>query len=127
MVTAVSRIRHREVARLDADRLQHLVEEYGEPGAERFVGRALEAIAVRLSKAERAWRRGDSVRLCQGARELSDIAGQIGLPSLQRVAMDVSRVAIAGDSAALGATVARMVRLGESSLMAAWELDGTMM
>ncbi len=121
---AVARIRPQEFPGVDGSRLKALVDDYGEPGAERFVGRALESIAVRLSKAERAWRRGDTVRLCHGARELSAVAGQIGLTGLERVAMDVSTVAISGDVAALGATVARMVRLGESSLMSAWKLDG---
>ena len=124
---AVARIRHQEFAGLDVTRLKTLVDDYGESGAERFVGRALESIAVRLSKAERAWRRGDTVRLCHGARELSDVAGQIGLTGLERVAMDVSTVAITGDVVALGATVARMLRLGESSLMSAWNIDGQTM
>lgn len=112
---------------MDVERLQALVDDYGEPGAERFVGRALESIAVRLGKAERAWTRGDTVRLCQGAREISDIAGQIGLTSLEQVAMDVSKVAISGDHVALSATLARMVRLGENSLMTAWDIDGQLM
>ena len=103
-------------------RLEKLVVELGEPGAERLVGRALDTIAVRLNRCERAWRNGDYSRLAESANDLATCAERIGLVTLERVARDVIGTVCAGDAAALGATLARMVRIGEASLMSAWDL-----
>lgn len=99
-----------------------LVIELGEPGAERLVGRALDTIAVRLNRCERAWRSNDMERLVASAEDLAACAERIGLVTLDRVARDVIGSAMAGDTAALGATLARLVRIGEASLMSAWDL-----
>lgn len=119
---SIAKLRPDEPARVDRGRLEQLVEDYGPGGAERLMGRTLEDLAVRLNRADRAWRRGDTVRLCHGARELADVAERIGFLGLARAADVVSRVAIEGDPAALGATVGRMMRLGEASLMSAWDI-----
>lgn len=120
-MTNVTRLRLDEAARLDTDRLETLVLEYGEPGAERFLGRTLEDIAVRLNRVERSWRRKDLVRLCHGARELSGVAEIVGLTTLARAAANVSSAAISGDMAAMASTVARLSRIGEVSLITMWE------
>ena len=120
----VPQLRFSEPAEIDSDRIEALIDDYGSDGAERFVGRALEELAVRLNKTERAWRRGDTVRLCHGSRELADVADRIGLSGLARAATAASRIAMSGDAAAIGATVGRMLRLGEASLMTAWGLRG---
>lgn len=112
-----------EMARVDAGRLEHLVQEYGHSGAERLIGQLLEEIAVRLNRTERAWTAGDTERVLEGARALADIADGIGLMSLSKCARAAAGVAPTGDYAALGATVARMIRVGESSLMSAWDLQ----
>lgn len=122
MMSEVARLRHCETTRLDRVRLEMLVVELGEPGAERLVGRALDTIAVRLNRCERAWRSGDRGRLVTSAEDLSKCAERIGLVTLDRVARDVIGSARAGDDAALGATLARLVRIGEASLMSAWDL-----
>lgn len=122
-VTEVAKMRLSETARVDRERLEALVEDYGSQGAERFLGRALEQLALRLNRAERAWRRGDLVRLCHGARELSDVAERVGFVGLARVAGTVSRLAMGGDPVALAATVSRMLRVGEASLMSSWEVS----
>lgn len=119
----VSRIRPFEPVRVDRDRLETLVADYGPQGAERLIGRTLEDIAVRLNRADRAWRNDDHVSLCAGARELSDVASRVGLDGLSRTAGNVSQVAMTGDQAALASTVARMMRIGEASLMSAWDVD----
>ena len=123
-VTGVARIRHVEAARLDRSALERLVREHGEEGAERLVGRALECIAVLLNRVERAWRTGDAKRIWRDTIEIAAHAEEIGLSSLHRVAGDVVGCIETGDPAALGATVGRMIRLGEASLMTAWNLDG---
>ena len=45
------------------------------------------------------------------------------MTTLARVARDVLRPAPSHDAAALGATLARLVRIGERSLMAVWDLQ----
>lgn len=122
MFSEVGRLRHSETACLDRDRLEELVIELGEPGAERYVGRALDTIAVRLNRCERARRSGDMARLITSAEELAGCAQQIGLVTLERVARDVILTARRGDEASLAATLSRMVRIGEASLMSAWDL-----
>lgn len=110
---------------MDRARLAALVCELGEPGAERLVGRALDTIAIRLNRCERAWRSGDFARLIASAEDLATCADQIGFVTLERVAQDVISTASSGDTAALGATLARMVRIGEASLLSAWDLGAT--
>ncbi|MEM9343249.1 MAG: hypothetical protein AAGA87_09400 [Pseudomonadota bacterium] len=120
-MTNVTRLRVNEAARLDTDRLESLVLEYGEPGAERFLGRTLEDIAVRLNRVERSWRRKDMVRLCHGARELSGVAEMVGLTTLARAAENASSAAISGDLAAMASTMSRLSRIGEVSLISIWD------
>jgi hypothetical protein len=118
----IAKLRHYEPARLDRIRLEQLIVEHGEPGAERLVGRTLDNIALRLNRCERAWRGSEDRRVCEAAEELAIYAEHIGLVSLERVALDVAAAAAVGDHVALGATLARLVRIGESSLMSAWDL-----
>lgn len=121
-VADVATIRLTEAAGLDRDRLADLLGEMGEPAAERLIGRSLEDLAVRLNRAERAWTRGDHVRLCHGTREMAEVAQRIGLTTFARSAVNVSQVAMTGDHAALAATVARLIRVGEASLMSVWDM-----
>jgi hypothetical protein len=51
------------------------------------------------------------------------IADQIGMASLARVARDVSSCAVRVDAAALGATLARLERIADVSLMAIWDMQ----
>lgn len=117
-----AKLRHIEPARLDRIRLEEIVSEYGETGAERLVGRALDTIAIRLNRCERAWRANDHAEIQAAADDLLTYAVQIGLVSLERAAANVVDAARTGEPAAVGATVARMVRIGEASLMCAWEM-----
>ena len=112
----------REHASLDCGRLEEILLTLGERGAERFLSRTLEDVAVRLNRVERAWRRGESASVRRISRALSDSAAKIGLTTLARVACDVGRVAARGDAAALAATVCRLVRVGEASLMRIWDM-----
>ncbi len=114
-----------EPARFDSGRVAALVTEFGEAGAERLVGRALEDLAVKLNRVERAHRTGDSGRLADSSRELASIAAQVGLVSLSEVASHVVLCAGHHDHTALNAVIARLIRIGEHSLMSAWELHGT--
>jgi len=112
-----------ETVRLDSDRLCGLYRQLGEAGAEGVVCRAIEELAVRLSHCERLWRQQDRDGLRKSARSLIAISDQIGMTALARVAGDVTDVIDNGDSAAMGATLFRMLRVGEKSLTAVWDLQ----
>lgn len=49
------------------------------------------------------------------------IAEQIGMTALARVAGDVAQTVDAGDTVATGATLSRLIRVGEKSLTVIWD------
>lgn len=102
--------------RLDADRLEELFTQLGEAGAEDVICRALEELAARLSHTERCYREMRFEEMRKSARSLIAIAEQIGMQLLADVARDVTRCIDAGDGAALSATQARLLRIGDRSL-----------
>ena len=112
-----------ESVRLDPDRLHGLYLQLGESGAEDVVCRAIEELAVRLSHCERLWREQRRGDLRKSARSLIAIADQIGMTTLARVARDVTEAIDTGDPAAMGATLFRLMRIGERSLTAVWDLQ----
>ncbi|MBT8409807.1 MAG: hypothetical protein KJN93_09290 [Alphaproteobacteria bacterium] len=122
-MSGVLQINHSEYSRLDRDRLEVLVSELGEPGAERIVGRALEELAVWLNRTDRAYRKSDMATVVIGAEQISRIAMQVGLSTLNRVARDVAQSCETGDTAALSATLARMMRIGECALLSVWDIQ----
>jgi hypothetical protein len=113
-----------ESLRVNTARLRALEEDLGAVQADRVIGRAMEALAVRLARTERAYSEGDMQRITKDARALGGIADQVGLESLARVALDVAGCAAAGDGPALAATLMRLQRLGDRSLSAVWDLQG---
>ncbi len=112
-----------EIVRLDPEQLGGLYHQLGETGAEDVVCRAIEELAVRLAHCERLWRLKDPEGLRKCTRSLIAISGQIGMTTLARVAGDVICTIDSGDSAAVGATLFRLLRIGERSLMAVWDLQ----
>ncbi len=118
----VTRLYHCEDVKLDFDRLRILSAELGEAGAERVIGRAMEEIAVRLTRIENAYSECDIARVSKGARSLIAIADQTGLSAVANIAADVTRVCSQDDGAALGACVARLIRVGEMSLVSIWDV-----
>lgn len=112
-----------ENIRLDPDRLGGLFRQLGEAAAEDVVCRAIEELAVRLAHCERLWRQQDHYGLRKTTRSLIAISDQIGMTALARVAGDVTDVIDNGDTAAMGATLFRLLRIGERSLTAVWDLQ----
>lgn len=113
----------REPVRLDPDRLTLLYQQMGERGADDVICRAIEELAVRLSHCERLWReeRWGELRKC--ARSLIAISDQVGMSSLARVARDVTESIDNCDAVAVSATLHRLTRIGERSLLAVWDLQ----
>lgn len=112
-----------ETVRLDSDRLGELYAQLGEAGAEDVVCRAMEELAVRLAHSERLYRQGDMADLRKSARSLVAIAEQIGMHSVSRVAQDVTYCIDDDDHVALAATLSRLLRIGERSLTAIWDMQ----
>ncbi len=100
-----------ERAEIDAKRIEALVESMGRFAAERMIGRAIEEIDWRLTDARHALRNGDSEGFATAMRHLMPVANAIGLPAVSRVAGDAAHTTATRDSAALGATFARLERL----------------
>ncbi|MGH1330385.1 MAG: hypothetical protein ACRBBK_05840 [Paracoccaceae bacterium] len=119
----ITKLRPDEAVRLDHDRLEHLYMQLGPSGAEGVVARAMEELAARLSKVERLYKRGELGEMQRAARSMIAISEQIGMVTFARVAEDVTRLSDSENSAALAATVGRLIRIGEGSLMAVWDLQ----
>lgn len=112
-----------EKVRLDSDRLSELYVQLGEVGAQDVVCRAMEELAVRLAKINESYVANKGRELRKGAKGLIGIAEQIGMHRLSNVARDVCNCVDENDPVALGATLARLLRIGDGSLTAVWDLQ----
>ena len=121
-VATVLELKQSENVRLDPDRIGTLYRQLGEAGAEDVVCRAIEELAVRLTQCERLWIDEEWGELRKCARSLIAISDQIGMTSLARVARDVTNAIDVCDMPAIAATLFRLVRSGERSLTAVWDL-----
>lgn len=119
----VTYLKQCETAGLNFDQLDALCTQLGPTGAEDVMRRAMEELALRLNHAERLFREGDLEALGRATKSLIAIADQIGMGKLARVAGDVTSAVEAGDSAATAATLARLLRVGERSLLDVWDLQ----
>ncbi|MEM1007025.1 MAG: hypothetical protein AAF496_07955 [Pseudomonadota bacterium] len=117
----IYRLEHVEAVRLDPDRLGGLYRQLGDANALDVLCRTVEELAVRLSNCERYWRKRQWSDLRKCARSLVAISDQVGMTVLARVAGDVAQTVDAGDAVATGATLGRLIRVGERSLTAIWD------
>ncbi|WP_171212084.1 hypothetical protein [Ruegeria sp. HKCCA5426] len=121
MVENIITLEHKETVRLDPDRVNGLYRQLGEKNALDVLCRTVEELAVRLSNCERFWRQRDWTGLRKCSRSLVAIADQVGMTALAVVADDVARNVDAGDAVATGATLSRLIRVGEKSLTVIWD------
>lgn len=119
----ISQIKPRESVHVDQERLSALYAQLGESSAEDVVCRAMEELALRLSHCDRLFRTGDMQELRKSARSLIAIAEQIGMDDVSRVANDVTVCVDAQDDVAIAATLQRLMRSGEGSLTAVWDMQ----
>ncbi|UWR07112.1 MULTISPECIES: hypothetical protein [Ruegeria] len=120
-VDKIVTLEQKESVRLDPDRLNGLYRQLGDTNAVDVLCRTVEELAVRLSNCERLWRQRDWAGLRKCAKSLVAISEQVGMTALARVAGDVARTVDAGDAVATGATLSRLIRVGERSLTAVWD------
>lgn len=108
---------------LNSDRMAELYVQMGEAGAQDVVCRAMEELAVRLAKISEYYLKNKVKDLRKGAKGLIGIAEQIGMQRLANVARDVCNCTDNNDPISLGATLARLMRIGDQSLTAVWDLQ----
>ncbi|TBX20512.1 hypothetical protein [Nioella sediminis] len=117
----VSRLRPEEPARFNPERLELLCDEIGEIRAEHEVASALQAINLHLQNIRCLHPVGAD--LLRPVRNLAAASDRIGMATLARVARDVLACIGSGDPVALAATHARLLRVGERSIHAIWDLE----
>lgn len=120
---AVTQIRVVETVSVDPTQLETLYADLGFRSAEDIVCRATEKLSLRLNQCARAHQGQDFAALCKTARSIVPVAQQIGMERLARVAQSVFDCGQSGDPVALAACTARLIRIGEGSLMAVWDLQ----
>jgi hypothetical protein len=120
----VIRLYHAEDVRFEETQLRLLVANLGDARADKVMGRALDEIAVRLARIEAAYSSGALDRVGKGARGLAAIASQTGLASVREAAWAVAELSTSRDSTALAACVARLMRVGQASLVTVWDAHG---
>ncbi len=111
-----------ELIFMDAVHLTELARDKGALRAEYIANTALEEIAERLTMAEAAWASGEFARLRKIARLLVGMSEQMGMETLAKIAAMVAEATTGLDDVALAALVARLVRVGEGSLSAIWDI-----
>ena len=114
-------LHHREVVRLDIDRLQAIFDDLGYHAGETEICAVMEDIAACMTQAQADWQAGDLASLRGGAVGLETLADGIGMVVLSRIARDLAGLCVAYDDAALGAVMARLTRIGTKSLLAVWD------
>ncbi len=119
----VTHMRPTERICVDQERLGDLYAQLGNDGAEDVVCRALEELALRMSHCDRLYRAANWQDLRKNSRSLIAIAEQVGLQKLARVAGDVMAAIDQSDDTAVAATLTRLIRIGERSLTAIWDLQ----
>jgi hypothetical protein len=122
-VNDITLLKPNEPVGVDHDQISGLYATLGENAAEDVVCRAMEELALRLAHCDRLHRNEEWVELRKSSRSLIAIADQIGMTKLAHVANDVTQCIDEGDRTALAATLSRLMRIGECSLSAIWDLQ----
>ena len=112
-----------EPARFNPGHLEKLCERLGELRAEAEVAHALDRLATLLDEVMRIGTTGRRSDLEEVLAALVRDAQLIGMATLARVGRDVLECLDAGDTTALAATLARLMRVGDRSIHAIWDLE----
>ncbi|QBY02013.1 hypothetical protein E2K80_15810 [Rhodophyticola sp. CCM32] len=123
MEQSVTVLRVEESARFNPDRLEQLCAELGEVQAESEVAEALATIGILLEEIEPLDGTSSDRALARPLSQLIAASDKIGMASLARVARDAELSRAKQDPVALAATLARLQRVGERSILAIWDLE----
>jgi len=112
-----------EPVNLDPDRIVVLYAELGQVAAERVLSAAMEDLAVHLVAIQMAVLDRQEQVILRGLDELGRLARQVGMRVLSQVARDLADCVTREDTVAQAAVLARLVRIGDRSLTAVWDLQ----
>lgn len=115
-----------EPVTLDLDRLCKLCRGLPPREAEDLVCGIADRIVVHLAEADGTWRAGDGPALLAQLDALGGYAPVAGMLKLARVIDDCRRCLATGDPVALAATLGRMLRVGERSVLALYERQASL-
>ena len=118
----VVRLYHSEKVEFDDLRLNLLSTELGSVAGNRAVARAMEEIAIRLTRIESAFLKGELGRMAVGVRRLAGLSEEAGLTTLASMCRTVGELTERHDTEALAACLARLIRVGEMSLVTVWDV-----
>lgn len=111
-----------EPVHMDRRRLALLCTGLGAQGARQAVFRAMDELTNRLNATQSVLAGGDLTTTAKAARGMIGIADELGLVSFAQIASDVARCAARRDPVATGATMARLLRVGDGSMAQIWDL-----
>lgn len=112
-----------EMVFLDQARITELEELLGSKEAEVLMAKAMEEIALRLTKSETSFENQKWKELRKTIRSIGAIGEQIGMRSLDRASKNAMDALDGGSTAAISATYARLLRVGDRSLSEFWDLQ----
>ena len=110
-----------ETVWVNTDLLHGLGERMGFEDAEVLVNAAMEELAELLYLTDALFADSDFDRLKKNVERISVLAESVGMHVLAQIGRDVQGLCGADDQHALSATMARLRRVGERSLMAIWD------
>ena len=121
----IAELHYDETPQLDVSRLERLVQRLGPGGADLALTEAVEDMLTRLGAAQRAHDRGDAAACLRASLAVAEVSARIGLRGCDSAARQLGRAAEQGDRVARAATLARLHRLCDRSIMQLWALDDT--
>ncbi|WP_193749851.1 hypothetical protein [Shimia sp. SK013] len=118
----VSRLLFSEAALVNEDELTRLYIKMDYRKAEQLIIAAIDALSEALAAAEVAYNSNNDQYLMAACRNIARASRRLGLDQLASVARDVRIALHQDDDVAAQATLARMLRLGEPSMRALWDI-----
>ena len=122
----IQRLLPKEAAQLDPNQLDFICHQMGTGNGEAAVCAVMENLAELIYSTEIAWENGDFPGLRANCLQIRAMSEQIGMTTLVMVALDVIGLCAGDDGNALAATVSRLQRVGERSLLAVWDAQDGM-
>lgn len=116
-------LRPEERANQDQDRVTELILQFGNKGVLRGIGAAMQDLAGYLAEVETLFWRDEFNAASQQAKQLAQCADDMGFLCQGQIARSFSLCCARGDRVAASSTLARLVRLGESTLNSLCEQD----
>jgi hypothetical protein len=119
----VHALRPRDRDMVEPDHLVDLMVRMTDQHGSAAVGDTLDELAQRLSQIGPAWRDGRFDEIAQLCRRVAEIATELELDRLARVARTALALVACSDGVALAANLGRLMRMGEAMLTTIWQMQ----